>query len=110
MRRTCAAWTTVYVPLKSPRAAVALALHDLNVVARWADAVAVLHAGRLHVAGPPAAVLDDELVASVFGVRVERLTAADGRPTLVFHRRPRQPAPDHVPRRAPARPGVRSAP
>ena len=68
-------------------ATIALALHDLNVVARWADAVAVLNAGRVHAAGPPGQVLDDELVASVFGVRVERLTAGDGRSTLVFHRR-----------------------
>ena len=92
---------TLLRALAASGAAVALALHDLNVVARWADAVAVLHAGRLHAAGPPAAVLDDGLVASVFGVRVERLTAADGRPTLVFHRRPRQPAADHV--RAPVK-------
>ena len=68
-------------------ATIALALHDLNVVARWADAVAVLNAGRLHAVGPPGEVLDDDLVASVFGVRVERLTAGDGRSTLVFHRR-----------------------
>ena len=68
-------------------ATIALALHDLNVVARWADAVAVLNAGRLHAVGPPGEVLDDALVASVFGVRVERLTAGDGRSTLVFHRR-----------------------
>ena len=71
-------------------ATVALALHDLNVVARWADEVTVLHAGRRRAGGPPAQVLDDDLVASVFGVRVERLTAADGRATLVFHRGRRQ--------------------
>ena len=68
-------------------ATIALALHDLNVVSRWADTVAVLQAGRLRAAGPPAEVLDDDLVASVFGVRVERLSAADGRPAMVFHRR-----------------------
>ncbi len=72
-------------------ATIALALHDLNVVARWADTVAVLHDGRLRATGPPAEVLDDGLVASVFGVRVERLTAGDGRSALVFHRR-RAPA------------------
>lgn len=70
-------------------ATIALALHDLNVVARWADAVAVLHDGRLHAVGPPGQVLADDLVASVFGVRVERLAAGDGRSTLVFHRRSR---------------------
>ncbi len=65
---------------------VALALHDLNLVARWADDMAVLHHGRLRAAGPPAQVLDDALVTSVFGVRMERLQAGDGRSTLVFHR------------------------
>lgn len=67
--------------------AVALALHDLHLVARWADAAAVLHGGRLRAFGPPGEVLDADLAASVFGVRLERLTAADGRPALVFHRR-----------------------
>ena len=68
-------------------ATIALALHDLNVVSRWADTVAVLQDGRLRAAGPPTDVLDDDLVASVFGVRVERLSAADGRPAMVFHHR-----------------------
>ena len=68
-------------------ATIALALHDLNLVSRWADTVAVLQDGRLRATGPPAEVLDDDLVASVFGVRVERLIAGDGRPALVFHRR-----------------------
>ena len=68
---------------------VALALHDLNVVERWADEVAVLHRGRLRAAGAPGRVLDDDLLASVFGVGVERLTTGDGRSALVFHRRKR---------------------
>ena len=78
---------TLLRELAGAGATIALALHDLNVVARWTDTVAVLHVGRLHAVGPPAQVLDDALVASVFGVRVERLTAEDGRSTLVFHRR-----------------------
>ena len=77
---------TLLRALADAGATVALALHDLNIVARWADEVAVLQDGRLRAAGPPAQVLDDDLVASVFGVRVERLSAGDGRSTLVFHR------------------------
>ena len=68
---------------------IALALHDLNVVERWADEVAVLHRGRLRAAGAPGHVLDDDLLALVFGVGVERLATEDGRSTLVFHRRKR---------------------
>lgn len=82
---------TLLRELAADGAAVALAVHDLNLVARWADHVAVLHGGRLRAAGPPAEVLDDDVVESVFGVRVERLTAADGGAALVFHRR-RPPA------------------
>ena len=78
---------TLLRELAAGGATIALALHDLNVVSRWADTIAVLQGGRLRATGPPAAVLDDDLVASVFGVRVERLTAGDGRPALVFHRR-----------------------
>ena len=78
---------TLLRELAAGGATIALALHDLNVVSRWADTVAVLRDGRVRATGPPAEVLDDDLVASVFGVRVERLAAGDGRPALVFHRR-----------------------
>ena len=78
---------TLLRELAAGGATIALALHDLNLVARWADTVAVLQDGRLRATGPPAEVLDDDLVASVFGVRVERLAAGDGRSALVFHRR-----------------------
>ena len=78
---------TLLRELAAGGAAIALALHDLNVVARWADQVAVLHEGRLRAAGPPAEALDNGVVESVFGVRVERLTAGDGGAALVFHRR-----------------------
>lgn len=80
---------TLLRSLAASGATIAIALHDLNAVARWADVVAVLDTGRLQACGPPAEVLDDDLVASVFGVQVERITAADGSPTLVFHRRSR---------------------
>ena len=80
---------TLLRSLAASGATIAIALHDLNAVARWADEVAVLDTGWLQACGPPAEVLDDDLVASVFGVRVERITAADGSPTLVFHRQPR---------------------
>lgn len=49
----------------------------------------MLHRGRLRAAGAPGHVLDDDLLAFVFGVGVERLTTEDGRSTLVFRRRKR---------------------
>lgn len=46
-----------------------IALHDLNLAAMFCDSVAVLHSGRVVAAGPPEAVLTEELVRDVFGVR-----------------------------------------
>ncbi|SCW85593.1 iron complex transport system ATP-binding protein [Rhizobium mongolense subsp. loessense] len=46
-----------------------IALHDLNLAAMFCDSLAVLHSGRVVAAGPPEAVLTEELVRDVFGVR-----------------------------------------
>lgn len=67
--------------------AVAVALHDLNAVARWADHAAVMHFGSLRDCGPVRDILKDELVEPVFGVDVERLRSARGAETLIFHPR-----------------------
>ena len=75
--------------LASEGKAVAVALHDLNAVARWADTVAVLHEGSLHACGPVEAVLMDDLFEAVFGVAAERLVSPSGTEALVFHRRNR---------------------
>lgn len=50
--------------------AVALVIHDLNLVAGLADRLAVLKAGRLVADAPPAAVLDPALFREVFEVDV----------------------------------------
>ncbi|WP_373356597.1 ABC transporter ATP-binding protein [Pseudoroseicyclus sp. CXY001] len=47
---------------------VVMVLHDLNLAARYAHHLVALAAGRLHSAGPPAAVLTEEMVAHVFGL------------------------------------------
>ncbi|WP_194819695.1 ABC transporter ATP-binding protein [Nocardia sp. XZ_19_385] len=47
---------------------VVMVLHDLGQAARYADHLVVLHDGRLAAAGPPAKVLDADLVRTVFGV------------------------------------------
>ena len=72
--------------LASEGKAVAVALHDLNAVMRWADRVALMNAGRLEAFGTVGDVLRDELIEPVFGVRVERLLPTNGGQTLVFHR------------------------
>jgi len=43
------------------------AIHDLNLAARYCDAVAVLADGRILAAGPPREVLTEDAVARAFG-------------------------------------------
>jgi iron complex transport system ATP-binding protein len=54
-----------------------IALHDLNLAARYCDHVVVLDRGRVVTAGPPSAVLTGELIAAVYGVE----TLVDHEPT-----------------------------
>ncbi len=51
--------------------AVMAVLHDLNLAARYAHRLAVLAEGRVVEVGAPAQVLSAELVARVFGLRVQ---------------------------------------
>ncbi|HEY7678982.1 MAG TPA: ABC transporter ATP-binding protein [Terriglobia bacterium] len=71
--------------------AVALASHDLNAVARYGTVVAVLDSGRLVACGPRHQVLSPQTVQQVFGVCAEVLSAGDGEPVYVFHRRKCEP-------------------
>jgi len=58
------------------RAAV-VALHDLGAAARYCDRLVLLKAGRLVAAGTPATVLQNDLLQSVYGVRVHVDLQAD---------------------------------
>jgi iron complex transport system ATP-binding protein len=51
-------------------------LHDLNLAARWADAIMVLKNGRLHASGTPVEALTPAMLRAVYGVdaRVEPCT------------------------------------
>jgi iron complex transport system ATP-binding protein len=67
--------------------AVAVALHDLALAARWCDRLVLVAAGRLLGAGPPAHVLQAELLQKAYGVVFgfvefggHRLPVATGRP------------------------------
>ncbi|NGO70460.1 heme ABC transporter ATP-binding protein [Streptomyces boncukensis] len=52
-------------------AGVAVVLHDLGLAAAYADRVAVLHEGRVAACGPPAEVLEAELLTRVYRQPVE---------------------------------------
>ena len=64
---------------------VILALHDLNLAARYCDHLVVLSGGTLAAEGPPATILTPALLETVYGVRA-RLIAdpASGRPHIVY--------------------------
>ncbi|XXF75381.1 heme ABC transporter ATP-binding protein [Myxococcaceae bacterium GXIMD 01537] len=57
--------------LASEGVAVLAILHDLNLASRYAHRLALLDRGRLATEGTPREVLRPDLIAQVFGVRVE---------------------------------------
>ena len=62
-----------------------VALHDLNLAARFCHRVGVLQNGRLVACGPPAEVLTRDLIARVFSVAAEVAPSAHhGRPHVQF--------------------------
>ncbi|MCD0450634.1 ABC transporter ATP-binding protein [Actinocorallia sp. API 0066] len=48
---------------------VVMVLHDLNQACRYADRLVVMKAGRIVAEGPPARIIDEDLVDDVFGMR-----------------------------------------
>ncbi|MGE3285718.1 MAG: ABC transporter ATP-binding protein [Pseudonocardia sp.] len=67
------------------------AMHDLGLAADHCDRVYVLRGGHVVASGPPHDVLDENLVARVFGVRLRRwVDPEDGRTRLAFDRLPRR--------------------
>jgi iron complex transport system ATP-binding protein len=58
--------------------AALMALHDLGLAARYCDRVVVLAAGRVRADGPPAEVLTEPLLRSVFGVDARIFHEDDG--------------------------------
>jgi iron complex transport system ATP-binding protein len=63
---------------------IVLVLHDLNQAARYADRMIVLNGGAIMADGAPAEVLTHDLLASVFGVRVNIVTdPATGTPVCL---------------------------
>jgi iron complex transport system ATP-binding protein len=82
--------------------AVLLTTHHLNLAARYADRLVLLHRGRVAAAGRPADVLVAETVSAVYDwpIRVERLEDPGpdrGAPQMI----PLRPSPGRVPLQTP---------
>lgn len=67
------------------RAPVLAALHDLSLVARYADRVLVLADGRIEADGPPEAVLTTDRLSRHWRIAPEILRARDDKPVIVPH-------------------------
>ncbi|RPI93196.1 MAG: ABC transporter ATP-binding protein [Chloroflexi bacterium] len=68
---------------RSEKLAVVIAIHDLNLVSRYADRVALLVEGELRALGRPADVLQPELLGQVYNLPLQVLhNTASGRPVI----------------------------
>lgn len=63
-------------------ALVIVVTHDIALAARMADAIVLLHEGRLVAHGSPETVLTDAHLAAIYGVSAAR-PVIDGQPTLL---------------------------
>lgn len=57
----------------------AMALHDLNLAAKFADTIYVIDDGSVRCAGPPESVLTEEMIAAVYRVDARRSHDRQGR-------------------------------
>ncbi len=62
---------TVRTLARTENLAVLIALHDLNLAARYADRVALLVEGRIKAAGTPRQVLTPELISAAYHLEVK---------------------------------------
>jgi len=61
-----------------------IASHDLDLAARFADRIVLLHSGKVAADGPPTEVLTPEHLRQVYGVEAEvRVDASTGRPHVI---------------------------
>ena len=70
------------IALRSGGLAVLVVLHDLNLAARYADDVWLLHEGRLAASGSWQQVLDPVVLEPVYGVALQTVAAQPGRRPL----------------------------
>ena len=50
---------------------IVLVLHELNQASRYAHHLVAMRAGAVHAQGPPAAIVDEEMVRAVYGVEAK---------------------------------------
>nr|WP_321468487.1 ABC transporter ATP-binding protein [uncultured Desulfobulbus sp.] len=50
---------------------VIMAMHDLNLAARFSETIIMVHQGKIHCSGSPSEVMTPENIADVYGVEVD---------------------------------------
>jgi iron complex transport system ATP-binding protein len=69
---------------KENQLAILVTLHDLNLVARMADRVALLSNGGVHRQGKPGQVLQPDVLAEVYGIKIHVIThPLNGNPLIL---------------------------
>lgn len=72
----------IFRMVKKNGVAAMLAMHDLNLAARFSDTIMIMHNGRLVCSGKPQQVLTVENIRSVYGVEAV-VQLADGHPHIL---------------------------
>ncbi|PCM44725.1 heme ABC transporter ATP-binding protein [Marinobacter sp. ANT_B65] len=63
--------------------AVLAVAHDLNLAARFADRLMLLHQGQVHIDGLPSEVLTEGVLAKVYGLSARILELEEGYPLVI---------------------------
>lgn len=71
--------------VKQLNVTVLAAFHDLNIAAMYCDRIYAINAGRVVACGAPRDVLTPELIQSLYEVRADVRTEADGRLSIVYY-------------------------
>ena len=61
-----------------------VAVHDINLAARFADRIILLNNGRIQAFNTPKSVLTEQNISEVFGVKCTILSATDESPMRVL--------------------------
>ena len=61
-----------------------IAIHDINMAARFADKIILLHDGKIRQFGTPKEVLTEENIAEVFGVTCDIVHAKGENPMRII--------------------------
>lgn len=82
LRRQFEVCTLIREVTASRGISTAIALHDLNMAARFADTVYVLQEGNVRCSGEPRAILTEEMIAAVYQVEARTTLDEHGRPVV----------------------------